>query len=144
MNRTLLFLATLGAALLAGCGHEESAGPAATPPAVPPVAGPGPSTADPNRLSQADLDAIARSAKPYKLALIVKTRNNPFFEPMIRAATDEAKALGVELDVQAPQQETDAEQQFALVQNVTARGVQAILVTPAESKGIVPALKQAQ
>ncbi|HEU4752578.1 MAG TPA: substrate-binding domain-containing protein, partial [Armatimonadota bacterium] len=32
----------------------------------------------------------------------------------------------------------------ALVQDVTARGVDAILIAPADSKGIVPALKQAQ
>jgi ribose transport system substrate-binding protein len=46
--------------------------------------------------------------------------------------------------VQSPAQESDKERQFALVQDVTAKGAQATLITPADSKGIVPALKQAQ
>jgi ribose transport system substrate-binding protein len=49
----------------------------------------------------------------------------------------------VELEVQAPAQETDKERQFAMVQDITAKGVDAILIAPADSKGIVPALKQA-
>jgi ribose transport system substrate-binding protein len=122
----------------AGCGREETAtrsAPAqATPAAVPAGA----------QLTQAELDGVAKAAKPYRLALIVKTRNNPFFDPMIKAAEAEAKALGVELEVQSPAQETDKERQFALVQDVTARGADAILIAPADSKGIVPALKQAQ
>jgi ribose transport system substrate-binding protein len=90
-----------------------------------------------------ELDRIAKPAKAYKLALIVKTRNNPFFDPMIKAAEAEAKALGCSLEVQSPAQETDKERQFALVQDMAAKGVDAILVTPADSKGIVPALKAA-
>jgi len=92
--------------------------------------------------SQSDLDAIAKADRPFKLALVVKTRNNPFFDPMIKAAEAEAKGLGAELNVQAPAQETDKERQFAIVQDLTAQKVDAILIAPADSKGIVPALKQ--
>ena len=95
-------------------------------------------------ITLAELDQVQKGTKPYRIALIVKTRNNPFFDPMIRGAEAEAKALGVQLDVQAPAQETDKERQFAMVQDVTARGVDAILAAPADSKGIVPALKAAQ
>jgi ribose transport system substrate-binding protein len=95
-------------------------------------------------VTQAELDAVRKASKPYKLALIVKTRNNPFFDPMIKAAEAEAKALGAELETQAPQQETDKERQFAMVQDMTARKVDALLIAPADSKGIVPALKAAQ
>jgi ribose transport system substrate-binding protein len=94
-------------------------------------------------LTGADLDGVAKAEKPFKLALIVKTRNNPFFDPMIKAAEQAAKELGVELEVQAPPQEGDKEIQFSMVQNVVAKGVDAILIAPADSKGIVPALKQA-
>ena len=92
--------------------------------------------------TQAELDGV-KGGSSHKLALIVKTRNNPFFDPMIKAAEAEAKTLGCELEVQAPAQETDKERQFAIVQDVSARGVEAILIAPADSKGIVPALKQA-
>src|SRR5438105_1346783 len=139
MKRTLLLLAALAAGLLAGCGHEENAG---SPP--PSALRPPPASPPAEKLTRTDLDAVPKSVKPYRLTLIVKTRNNPFFQPMIRAAEDEAKPLGVRMEIQAPQQETDSERQFALVQDVVARGVDAILIAPADSKAIVPALKQAQ
>lgn len=121
----------------AGCGKEQA--PAAQPSTAPAATAP---AAQP--LTAAELDAVSPPARRYKLALIVKTRNNPFFDPMIRAAEEQARALGVDLDVQAPAQESDKEQQFAMVQNVAARKVDAILVAPADSRGIVPALKQAR
>jgi ribose transport system substrate-binding protein len=128
--------------LAAGCGQEPpSEKPAANPPAnaTAPAAVPAK-----KNLTQAELDGVGKAGKPYRLALIVKTRNNPFFDPMIKAAEAEAKALGVPLEVQAPPQETDKEQQFNFVQSVAAKGVDALLIAPADSKGIVPALKQAQ
>jgi ribose transport system substrate-binding protein len=63
---------------------------------------------------------------------------------MIKAAEAEGQRLGVEVEVQAPPQETDKERQFAMVQDLTARRMDAILIAPADSRGIVPALKQAQ
>jgi ribose transport system substrate-binding protein len=136
----ILVAAILAAATLCGCGKEK---PAAVPgqpgaPAAPTAA------AAVRSISIDDLNAVKPAAKPYRLTLIVKTRNNPFFDPMIRAFEAEAKLLGATPDVQAPPQETDKEIQFSLVQTVTARGTDAILIAPADSKGIVPALKQAQ
>lgn len=143
LQTLVALVAVLG--LLGGCGKEEPN--VSTPPPPSNTAG-GSTPGDVGEgsaatLSQADLDAVKKAAKPYRMVLIVKTRNNPFFDPMIKAAEAEAKALGVQLEVQAPAQETDKERQFALVQDVTARGVDAILIAPADSKGIVPALKQA-
>jgi ribose transport system substrate-binding protein len=132
---------------LAGCGKEPAPAPAPPPTAKAPTAPAAPAAtpaAKPEALTTADLDKVGKAAKPYKLALVVKTRNNPFFTPMIKAAEDEAKALGVTIEVQAPPQEDDKEKQFALVQDVVAKGVDALLIAPADSKGIVPALKQAQ
>jgi len=130
------------AALLAGCGREESSGPggAPPPPALRPAAG---QSAAAPRLTRAELDAVGRAAKAWRLALIVKTRNNPFFDPMIKAAEAEAAALGVALETHAPAQETDKERQFGMVQDVLAKSVDAILIAPADSAGIVPALRQA-
>ncbi|MFN3653094.1 MAG: substrate-binding domain-containing protein [Armatimonadota bacterium] len=129
----------------AGCGPEpEPAGPSTgTDGAAGNTAGSVDAGAG-TELTQAELDAVEKADRPYKLALVVKTRNNPFFDPMIKAAEEEAKALGAELEVQAPAQESDKERQFAMVQDLTARKVDAILIAPADSKGIVPALKQAQ
>ena len=95
-------------------------------------------------ITTGELDKIAKANKPFNLALVVKTRNNPFFSPMISNAESEAKILATALEVQAPAQETDKERQFAIVQDLTARKVDAILIAPADSKAIVPALKSAQ
>src|SRR5204862_164270 len=90
-----LILGTLAAAtVFAGCSKEpvEPASPTNPAPVAPrspsaPAASAAPVMAD---LSQVELDKVFKSPKPYRLALIVKTRNNPFFDPMIKAA--EAKA----------------------------------------------------
>lgn len=141
----LLFALLLLGPAMGGCGKEQPT--AETPPPVGKL-----DTVDsaPKKESTAttitteELDKIGKASKPFKLALVVKTRNNPFFDPMIKAAEAEAKNLGVELEVQAPPQEADKERQFAIVQDLTAKGVDALLIAPADSKGIVPALKQAQ
>lgn len=146
MKRTLMLI--VGAAVLAataGCGPEPAGN--STPIGPPPNSGNGPGGAPSGagaaaKLTQEELDAV-KPGSSHKLALIVKTRNNPFFDPMIKAAEAEAKTLGCTLEVQAPAQETDKERQFAIVQDVSARGVEAIMIAPADSKGIVPALKQA-
>lgn len=126
-----------------GCGKEEVPASGTTPGGGDSGAQVAPAAAG-EKLTQGELDAVKGGQKSHKLALIVKTRNNPFFDPMIKAAEAEARALGAELEVQAPAQETDKERQFAMVQDLTARGVDAIMIAPADSKGIVPALKQAQ
>ena len=138
-----LVLALCGLAL-AGCGPEPTPPPAAPPTGLP--GSPGSSTAaSPNGpstpetaplLTQADLDAVGRSDKTLHLALVVKTRNNPFFDPMIKAAEAEAAALGATIEVQAPAQETDKERQFAMIQDLVARKVDAILIAPADSKAL--------
>ncbi len=127
-------------AALAGCGKEQTTAPPLAAPKLTPADAAATAALT---ISQADLDAIAKADKPLKLALVVKTRNNPFFDPMIKAAEAEAKALGATLEVQAPAQESDKEAQFAMVQTIAAKGVDAILVAPADSKAIVPALKGA-
>jgi ribose transport system substrate-binding protein len=125
------------AVALAGCGKENESEPVSAP------AKPATSAAPPALLTTADLDAVDKAAKSYKLVLIVKTRNNPFFDPMIKAFEAEAKALGAQSEVLAPPQETDKDQQFGYVQTVAAKGADAILIAPADSKGIIPALKAA-
>jgi ribose transport system substrate-binding protein len=137
MRVGILVAAVVLAVFGAGCGPEQGMGQGN---------GPGPQQPGPDaaRVTQTDLDKVQKAGKQYRLALIVKTRNNPFFDPMIKAAEAEAKVIGAVLEVQSPAQETDKERQFALVQDVIARGVDAVLIAPADSKGIVPALKQAQ
>src|SRR5258708_8275129 len=105
----------LGFAILGGCGKEQP-GPGAAPSSGPPAgtsAGTKPaSVAGSAAITTADLDKAGKAKKPYRLVLIVKTRNNPFFDPMIKAFVDECRALDATPDVQAPQQEGDKEVQY--------------------------------
>ena len=140
MRRTVLCLAAL-AVVLFGCGKEE------TPPPVT-MKSPGTNSSATSsqpgaNVSDAQLDAVQKATKPYKMVLIVKTKNNPFFLPMIKAFEDTTKELGVASEVQAAAQESSYEQQVALVQAEVSKGANVILITPADSKALVPALKKA-
>lgn len=138
--RVSIMLLTLA---IAGCGPEKPSQPTIASPATTATA---PTANAPALMSvtQAELDGIGRASKPYKLVLIVKTKNNPFFIPMIKAFEDTAKELGAQAEVQAAAQEASYEQQVALIQAEVGKGVQAILITPADSKALIPALKLAQ
>ncbi len=78
-----------------------------------------------------------------RLALVMKTPNNPFFIDMQKGAEEAARRLGVELTVQAPEREIDVEKQMQIVENLIETGVGALCIAPASSKGILPALAKA-
>ncbi len=113
-------------------GTPDKAGPTTTD-----------SAASKGTITEADLAAVLKASKPYKILLIVKTLNNPFFKPMVAEFKKTAESLGVTAEVQAAPQETDVDKQAALVQNAAAQGYKAICITPADSKALVPALKSA-
>lgn len=151
MKNNKQWTGAVGSALvvvLSGCGNggEASNNAGATAPANTSSGSTatGSTTVKAATVTTGALDKVAKAAKPFNVALVVKTRNNPFFSPMISGAEGEAKTLGTPMEVQAPAQETDKERQFAIVQDLTARKVDAILIAPADSKAIVPALKKAQ
>jgi ribose transport system substrate-binding protein len=73
----------------------------------------------------------------------MKTLNNPFFIDMQEGAEAEAKALGVDLIVQAAEREVDVEKQMQIVENLIQRKVSAICIAPSGSKEIVPAILKA-
>lgn len=140
MNR---FTSLVSLALLLGawgCGKEQ----AETPPPITPIQKTAGQTAPGGAVTLAALDGITKADKPYNIVLIVKTRNNPFFKPMIDAFEQTATELGAKPEVQAPPQEMDKEKQFALVQQMIGKKVDAICIAPADSKAIVPVLKAAQ
>jgi ribose transport system substrate-binding protein len=82
------------------------------------------------------------SVKP-RIALVLKTLNNPFFNDMQRGAQQAADRLGVELVVQAAERETDVERQMQIVENLIQSGVKALALTPSGSKEVVPAVVKA-
>jgi ribose transport system substrate-binding protein len=85
----------------------------------------------------------AAPAKP-RIALIYKATTNPFFQAMEQGAREKAKEMDVDLEVAGIESETDADRQADLVRSMLGRKVQAIIIAPASSVGIVTPLLRAQ
>ncbi|MFP3987227.1 sugar ABC transporter substrate-binding protein [Streptomyces sp. E11-3] len=79
-----------------------------------------------------------------KVGLITKTDTNPFFVKMKQGAERAAKESGAELSTAAGKFDGDNEGQVTAIENMVAAGVRGILITPNDSKAIVPAVKQAR
>jgi len=84
----------------------------------------------------------AAPAKP-RVALVLKTLNNPFFIDMQKGAQEAATRLGVDLVVQAAEREVDVDKQMQIIENLIQTGVQALCITPSGSKEVVPAIAKA-
>jgi len=78
------------------------------------------------------------------VGLITKTDTNPFFVKMKQGAEDAAKKDGVELRTAAGKFDGDNASQVNAIENMTAAGAKAILITPSDTKAIVPAIKKAR
>lgn len=78
------------------------------------------------------------------IGLITKTNTNPFFVKMKEGAEARAKELGAELLSFAGRVDGDNETQVAAVESLIAAGAKGILITPSDSKAIVPVIEQAR
>ena len=87
----------------------------------------------------------AADANP-KVALIMKSLANEFFVTMAAAAEDhqEQRQDEYELIVNGIKNESDLAQQVALVDQMIGVDVDAIVIAPADSKALVPALARAR
>jgi ribose transport system substrate-binding protein len=86
--------------------------------------------------------ATGTSGRP-RVALVMKTLNNPFFIDMQRGAEKAAKDLNVDLVVQAADRETDVERQMQIVENLIQAHVGALALTPSGSREVVPVVGKA-
>jgi fructose transport system substrate-binding protein len=77
------------------------------------------------------------------VGLITKTDTNPFFVKMKEGAQSEAKAKGVDLQTFAGKQDGDNEAQVQAIENLTSAGAKGFLITPNDSKAIVPSIDKA-
>lgn len=79
----------------------------------------------------------------YRIALVVKTLNSPFFLDMQKGAEKTAQKLNVNLTVQAAEREIDVDKQMQIVENLIQTQVDAICLVPSGSKELVPAIAKA-
>ena len=78
------------------------------------------------------------------VCLITKTDTNPFFVKMKEGAEAKATELGMELQSYAGKIDGDVETQVAAVESCVAAGAKGILITPSDSRALVPVVTQAR
>jgi fructose transport system substrate-binding protein len=78
------------------------------------------------------------------VGLITKTDTNPFFVKMKQGATAAAKDKGVTLQSFAGKQDGDNESQVSAIENLISAGAKGFMITPNDSKAIVPSIDKAR
>jgi fructose transport system substrate-binding protein len=77
------------------------------------------------------------------VGLITKTDTNPFFVKMKQGAQQAAGQQGVDLQTFAGKQDGDNESQVQAIENLISAGAKGFLITPNDSKAIVPSIDKA-
>jgi fructose transport system substrate-binding protein len=78
------------------------------------------------------------------IGLITKTNTNPFFVKMREGAEAKAKEVGAELRSFAGKVDGDNQSQVEAIESLISAGAKGILITPSDSKAIVPTIKKAR
>ena len=78
------------------------------------------------------------------IGLITKTETKPFFVKMREGAQSAARSRGARLLTGAGKADGDNAGQVTAIENMVAAGAKAILITPNDSKAIVPAIRRAR
>jgi fructose transport system substrate-binding protein len=84
------------------------------------------------------------SGKKPVVGLITKTDTNPFFVKMKEGAQQAAAQAGVDLQTFAGKQDGDNEAQVQAIENLISAGAKGFLITPSDSKAIVPSIDKAK
>jgi len=90
------------------------------------------------------LAAAAAAQNQPVVGLITKTETNPFFVKMKEGAAEAANAKGAKLLSGAGKTDGDNAGQVTAMENMIAAGAKTILITPSDSKAIIPAIKKAR
>lgn len=93
-----------------------------------------------------DTEADGSSGRRPTVALVMKSLANDFFRTMAEGAQahQASRPEDYELIVNGIKNETDLTEQVNLVEQMVARGVDAIVIAPADSKALIPVLRRAQ
>lgn len=83
------------------------------------------------------------AAKRYKMVFIVKSMDNPFWDMMLEGAQNAAKDLNLEIKGLAPIKPNNVEEQIRMMEDAITMKMDAIIVVPADSRGIVPGIEKA-
>ncbi len=86
----------------------------------------------------------ALAADQPTVGLITKTDTNPFFVKMKQGAESAAQKDGAKLLTAAGKFDGDNAAQVTALENMTTAGAKAILITPSDTKAIVPSIEKAR
>jgi ribose transport system substrate-binding protein len=90
-------------------------------------------------------NATATSPPSYKIALVTKTRTNPFFMQLEQGAQAAAQENNIALHIYMTSEETAIAQQISDVETIIQRGdIDALVIAPTDSIELIPSLKKAQ
>src|SRR5215211_507787 len=78
------------------------------------------------------------------IGLITKTETNPFFVKMREGAAQAAATRNAKLMTAAARFDGDNASQITALENMVAAGAKAILITPSDTRAIVPAIRKAR
>lgn len=86
--------------------------------------------------------------KEFNIAMILQTLSNPFYVDMEKGANEKAaeyanEGITVNLEVSAPQKETDSEAVVDFFANAITKKVDAICIVPGDTQSIIPSLLEA-
>jgi len=85
----------------------------------------------------------SKSNKPV-IALVPKVTANPIFAALEQGARQAETDFDIKLVVRTPAQDTSVDQQIQIVEDLILEEVDAIVITPIDSKELIPVLKKAQ
>ncbi len=78
-----------------------------------------------------------------RVALVLKTLDNPFFSVLRQGAKEAAAEAGVDLIVQAAEREMDVERQMQVIENLIETQVDVLLIDPTGSGEVLPSILKA-
>ena len=78
-----------------------------------------------------------------KIAYIVKAKTDEFWTTMESGAYAYAEEVGVDLEFQAPEKESDVEKQVQMIENAVIKGFDAIVLSAADSTAVIPSIVKA-
>jgi ABC-type sugar transport system substrate-binding protein len=106
-----------------------------------------PAAAAPTTAAAAPTTAAGGKKEPKDIKILVDMKGpgggNPFWAAVEKGANEAAKAMGTQVTVLAPPQESDVPSQIAQIEDAVTKGVDGIAIAPTDPAALAPVLQKA-
>jgi ribose transport system substrate-binding protein len=89
-----------------------------------------------------DFDPTVTPARRYKIAVVLKNFINPFWLTHQRWAQKAGEDFGVDIEVLAPSNPDNVEEQIRIVEDLITKGVDGVIIAPANTTAIATAIQK--